>query len=117
MKNISVDDVMRFGPCDPYDRGRVEELFAGRERVSALDILGADIPARDRLWVVLHEELVPAQVLNEFAHWCEEGLLTTKAWVEARDAAVGAWGAWDAARSAQIAKLEEMLAAVERDGE
>lgn len=122
MKTVSVDDIMRFGPCDPYDRERIEKLFAGREQVTALEILGAGIPARDRLWVVLHEELVPAQVLHEFACWdAARAAVRTAAWDAAWAGDAAGDAAWDAAvaaaRNAQITKLEEMLAAVERDGE
>jgi len=40
---------------------------------SALDILAlADVPTSDRLWSVLREELIPAELLHEFACRCAE---------------------------------------------
>ena len=67
MNTVTIADVMAWGPCDGYDRARVTRLFRGRERIGVLDILAMRIPAEDRLWSVLHEELIPAPVLHEFA--------------------------------------------------
>jgi len=51
---IGIDDVMAWEPCKNYDRARVAELFAGRETLSAMDILNLDIPdlaaARAAAW-------------------------------------------------------------------
>jgi hypothetical protein len=37
------------------------------EGLTPLQVLGLDIPAADRLWVVLREEVIPARQLREFA--------------------------------------------------
>ena len=96
---VTVDQVMSWEPCEEYTRERVEELFAGRESLSALEIMKLDIPAKDMLWAVLCEELVPAETLHEFGCRCNA------AW----DAADAAWDAADAARSAQVAILQTLL--------
>ena len=53
------------GAC--YPLSRIEELWAGRESLSALDILDLDIPDVDKLWGVLREDLIPANTLHELA--------------------------------------------------
>ena len=67
MSTVTIDDVMSWNPCDEYDRARVTRLFRGRGRLGALDILRLSIPAEDKLWAVLREELIHAPVLHEFA--------------------------------------------------
>lgn len=51
MKSWTVDEVMELEPC--YSRERVEELWGERESLSALDVCDLDIPAVDRLWLLL----------------------------------------------------------------
>ena len=65
----SVGDVVLWGPCSEYTERRIEELFAGRETLSAEEIFELDIPAKDKLWTVLREEMLPADMLHEFACW------------------------------------------------
>ena len=72
---VTVDQVMSWEPCDDYTRERVEELFAGRESLSALEITELDIPAKDIMWAVLCEELLPAEILHKFACRCAEQAL------------------------------------------
>ena len=71
----TIKQVLSWGPCENYTRERIEELFTGRKTVAVQDILSMDIPARDRLWAVLREELVPATILHEFMCWCAEQAL------------------------------------------
>ena len=106
---VTVDQVMSWLPCEDYTRERVEELFAGREALSAMEILELDIPVGDKLWAVLREELIPAETLYEFGCRCDAACDTT--W-DAADAA--AWdaaytAAMDAAWSAQVAILQMLL--------
>ena len=62
---------MAWEPCeDNYPRERVEELFAGREALSAMEFLELDIPCEDILWAVLREELISAETLYEFGCRC-----------------------------------------------
>ena len=133
---VTVDQVMAWGPCDDYTHERVEELFAGREALSAMDITELDIPAKDIIWALLREELVPANTLHKFRY--RNAATTTViitadwAWAAARSAAhsaahsaalIAAWAthrvatdagltwdaAMDAAWSAQAAILQTLL--------
>lgn len=52
MKRYTVDDIMAFRPCDNYTRDRVEELWDGREALTAEEIAELDIPIMDRLWAM-----------------------------------------------------------------
>ena len=67
MSTVTINDVMAWHPCEQYNRTRITRLFRGRECIGVLDILAMRIPAEDRLWAVLHEELIPAPVMHEFA--------------------------------------------------
>ncbi len=65
MKIITVDMVRSWEPCyDPTEI--VPEDWEG----TALDVLNLPIPAEDKLWVVLCEEVISFDVLREFSHWC-----------------------------------------------
>ena len=75
MRCVTVDDVMSWEPCGPYTRERVTSLFAGRARVTALDVCAMDIPRRDILWAVLREDMIEGRVLHLFACWCAEQAL------------------------------------------
>ena len=78
--SVTVADVMKWQPCgwDGADNGknyteaRVCALFAGRKRLTALDVLALDIPVEDRLWAVLREELIDACTLRLFGCDCAE---------------------------------------------
>ena len=79
MNTVTIDDVMAWHPCEQYNRTRITRLFRGRECIGVLDILALRIPAEDRLWSVLHEELIPAPVLHEFACQFAERALDRRA--------------------------------------
>lgn len=63
VKSVTVDDVMSWGPCEKYSCEYVTELFAGRESVTALDILDMDIWDMDKLKAVLRPEFIKDKVL------------------------------------------------------
>ena len=50
---ITVDMIMSASPCAEYSRSRVEDLWAGREALTAREIAGLEIPADDRLWALI----------------------------------------------------------------
>jgi hypothetical protein len=54
MKTATVNDIMGRQPCSDYTRERVTALWDGREALSALDILGLEIPVDDRFWAIFH---------------------------------------------------------------
>jgi hypothetical protein len=78
MKLITIDQIMAFRPCgwsNPHDgvnytRERVEELFAGRETISPIDILDAPIPTYDRIWAWVR--VTDRAIIVEFACCCFE---------------------------------------------
>lgn len=78
MLTVTVNKIMSWKPCPEYTRKRVKELFAGRERVSALDILDMDIYAEDKLWAVLRSDLIPEPDLWELACRFAESALRRK---------------------------------------
>lgn len=58
---ITIDQLMSWKPC--YSRAQVEEIANGRTEMSVMDILRLDIPIRDKLWVVLREDVLGARLL------------------------------------------------------
>ena len=48
MTSYTIEEMMQFDPC--YSREQVADLWAGRERLSLLEILDLPIPAKDRIW-------------------------------------------------------------------
>ena len=79
MKTITYEQFLEFDPCylyDPEKKALMESIAQRREHWSALDILELDeIPAEDRLWAALWEELIAAPLLHEFACRCAERAL------------------------------------------
>ena len=82
MKQITVDEIMQRRPCgwdkkndgQNYTRERVEELFAGRETITMLDVLdmageGA-IPAEDAVWVFTRLGMAAGEDHRLFAAIC-----------------------------------------------
>ena len=55
---ITVNQIMDWGPCPDYTRERVIELFEGRPWVSPKDVLESSITHEDKLWVVLRPEIL-----------------------------------------------------------
>jgi hypothetical protein len=73
---MTVKQFIALEPCDGYPEERIREIAGDKTEWSALDIAGLeDIPAKDRLWAVLREELIDAPVLHEFACRCAESAL------------------------------------------
>ena len=65
MKKITVAQIMEWNPCGDYPEERVKKLI-GRGKTPA-QILDLDIPAEDRLWVVLREDIIPRLELGLLA--------------------------------------------------
>ena len=51
-KRFSVDDVLDAGAC--YTRKELEDLWAGRKRISVRTMMDFDIPVVDRVWCLAH---------------------------------------------------------------
>ncbi len=73
LKTLTIADIRSWSPC--YDPERyLPESWSG----TVLDLLSLeDIPAEDRAWVVLREELVDEKILRLFAIWCGKQALKT----------------------------------------
>ena len=121
---ITLDQLLSFDPCwAASDEGMRRLEYYNRKlggKANALDILRLRrIPARDRLWTVLREDMIPAAILHEFGCWCAEQALlkianpdprsvqaieVKRRWIrgEAADDELAAArdAAWDAARAA-----------------
>lgn len=141
LKTVTYEQFLIFNPCwlaTEAGRKRLKRYASKREQWTALDILALNrVSAEDRLWAVLREEFIPAQLLHEFACRCAEwalskvdhpdsrsiaaiqakrdwlaGKITDRdlavARVAARDAAWDSAG--DAARKWQVQELTKMLA-------
>ena len=68
-KQITIDDVLAYGPCSLYTRERLTELFAGRLSLTTDDILALDIPPDHKLDCLLRVGLIPdkaQQALKQF---------------------------------------------------
>jgi len=61
---ITVPMVRGWGPC--YDPTKI---VPKDWRGTALDVLDLPISAKDKLWVVLREDVLPKAILNEVARW------------------------------------------------
>ena len=72
---VTISQVLAWRPCDTYATDRVRSLFGRRKALSATQIVALDIPAEDRLWALLHEELVCASGLRLFSADCAERAL------------------------------------------
>ena len=55
---LTIDDVLSHNPCSEYTRERVETLFAGRETITAKDVLAMDIGNLDKIWIIDVAELI-----------------------------------------------------------
>ena len=81
MPYITLEQLLSFGPCwATSDKGMRRLKYYNRKlggKANALDILRLRrIPARDRLWTVLREDMIPAAILHEFGCWCAECALS-----------------------------------------
>jgi hypothetical protein len=73
LPRITLPAALAAGLC--YDAERIAKLYAGRESLTALDILTLDIPAEDRIWAVTQEGVCPDPILWTFACDCTERAL------------------------------------------
>jgi hypothetical protein len=131
---MKIDDVLSFKPCGKYSRKYLQKLAGDKAEWTVLDVLDLDIPAKDKFWLVLREELIPARTLHLFAcNIAEQALLAERKagrephtdswaaiqakrdWLDGKitdDQLSAAWAAWSAAESA--AWSEARSAAIEK---
>ena len=131
MKTITYEQFLAFDPC--YDENRLKEISGDKKKWSALDILALDdIPAADRLWAVLREELIDVPILHEFACRCAEDALklvenpdprsiaaieAKRKWLRGEITDKELDAAWDAARAAARAAAWDAARDAARDGQ
>ena len=134
MKTVTLEQFKGFNPCwmeTKEGAERLERIGKIKAEWTALDVLDlADVSAEEKLWAILREEFIDAEILHEFACRCAEyalsyvdnpdprsvaaieakrkwirGEITGKELDAARYAASAAASvaAWDAARDAALA--------------
>ena len=143
MKTVNIETFLTFRPC--YAEAKIREIANGKDDWTALEILRLEnVSDQDKLWSVLREEFIDANLLHEFScRVAEKALLLipnpdmrsvkaieakrawlrgeidtselSTAWAAASDAASDA--AWAAARAEQVAILIEMLEKHELDSD
>ena len=63
---VTTKMVMKWGPCADYTQAKISKLIGkGKTPLKICD--NTVIPAADTLWVLLHEEIIPAKELHELA--------------------------------------------------
>lgn len=68
-ETYTIDEILAWGTCGAYKRERLEELFDGRDSLTAAEILyHPDVSASDRIWWGCH--LLPPDRAAQFARWC-----------------------------------------------
>ena len=95
-KIITIDDVMAFDPC--YDREKMLRLANGKKQLTVREILGLRfVPAEDKFWLVLREEVLPERLLHEFGLWCAEQVLLNER-AEGREPHPASWNVLEVKR-------------------
>lgn len=70
LNSFTVDDMLAAHPCKDFPRERLVELWAGRERVTAIDVMNFPIQLSHRVWAALQIE--PGIDIAPFKQFCED---------------------------------------------
>jgi len=70
---ITSEIIISWKPCTPYTPERVRELVTCP--MTPEEILALPIPAADRLWVVLRDEVLSKKILRQFAADCAQSVV------------------------------------------
>lgn len=62
--SVTISDVVSFNPCDSSSAQNIQELFAGRETINALDIFNMGIPFDHKIWLAIRPELIDQDTLD-----------------------------------------------------
>lgn len=109
---VAVSDVLARRSCGNWS-ARIPALVAPyrRERWSALEILSLDgVSAEDRLWVCLHDSLVPDRVLVRFACEVAASAMRAAGWTDPRS-----WAALDARMAYTRGEIDAAASAAASD--
>ena len=115
MKSWTIGEMLNERPCTKYTQERITELWAGRERLTLLEVLDLPILAEDIVWVICRKNALTPEQQAEWLecivtrairnHALNCGILTVEAWArnwlngsdrslaEAAAAAAAAWAA------------------------
>jgi hypothetical protein len=104
MKTVTIEQVMGWDPCEEYTREKVEELFAGREVLTARDIVDLDISNEDKMWALLHNEFLSDRQMHLFACEVAEKALVTER-EAGREPDPRSWAAIEAKRAWVYGKI------------
>jgi len=126
MRRYTVDDIMALRPCSEYTRSRVEELWAGRDGLTAREIAALDIPIGDRTWALsclLGDSRPVARriALDVIDRWKAPEIMRRYLETGDEDVRIAAWSAavsaFGAAASVAVAWSVAVAAAVSADRE
>ena len=110
MRTFTVDEMMNCKPC--YTRDRVVELWVGRERCGAHEIINMPIPSEDKIWALSLDGVLTADINQRWKDVfvarvvtnhaltytaCPEVVEWAKAWLGGNRAASAAWSAAESA--------------------
>jgi hypothetical protein len=118
VKTVTLNQIIKFSLC--YPKAKIRQLAGGKAKWTALEILARkDIPAKDRLYLVLREKFIDASLLHEFGCRCAEDVLcliddparkaiaktaisTKRRWVAGKATDKELATAWEAADAAEL---------------
>ena len=120
MKSWTIDEMLAERPCEEYTQERITELWAGRERLSLLEILDLPILAKDIVWVICRRNALTPEQQAEWLecivtrairnHALNCGIPTVEAWAQnwldgtdRSSTAAAAWAAWTAVWASEAA--------------
>jgi len=69
LKTVDYKTLMSWNPCEDFSKGRIADLFAGRERVSVKDVFDVDMRQDEQLWAVLREAFFSITELESMASY------------------------------------------------
>lgn len=61
---VTADDVRGFNPCESESSAQIDALMGGNTSVDATYIMGVNIPAGHKLWLLLRPELIVQSQLD-----------------------------------------------------
>ena len=103
-KRFTLETVMAWGPC--YTREKIAEWFAGRDSLTVADCLALPISDEDKLWCLLHPEVIPESRLHELAcQYAERALVRERA--AGREPDPRSWAAIKAKRLWICGKIDD----------
>lgn len=62
--SVTKADILSFSPCASDSIARIDELFAGRESLTAADVIALNMPDEHKLWLILRPQLIPQDRLD-----------------------------------------------------